>query len=112
MPFDEGSLTGTLTATTRWPEGDWRNMYFTPAHLAETLEHVEALKAVVPRDATLAETALRFILQHPAVTTVIPGMRKIANVRANIGVSDGHPLPDSVVAALRAHRWERDWVVP
>ncbi len=112
VPFDEGSLTGALTAATRWPEGDWRNMYFTPAHLAETLEHVEALKAAVPRGSTLAETALRFILHHPAVTTVIPGMRKLANVRANIAVSDGHPLPSAVVAALRAHRWERDWVVP
>ena len=112
VPFDEGSLTGTLTATTKWPQGDWRNMYFTPAHLAETLEHVQALKAAVPPGSTLAETALRFILQHPAVTTVIPGMRKLANVRANIGVSDGRPLASPVMTALKAHRWERDWVVP
>ena len=112
VPFDEGSLTGALTATTKWPEGDWRNMYFTPPHLAATLERVEALRAALPAGSSLAETALRFILQHPAVTTVIPGMRKLANVRANIGVSDGHPLPDAVVAALRGHRWERDWVVP
>jgi hypothetical protein len=39
-------------------------------------------------------------------------MRKIANVRANCGVSDGRPLATELVDALRAHRWERDWVVP
>src|SRR6476619_3624329 len=32
VPFDEGSLTGTLKATDTWPKGDWRNLYFTPAH--------------------------------------------------------------------------------
>jgi aryl-alcohol dehydrogenase-like predicted oxidoreductase len=112
VPFDEGSLTGTLTPSTRWPEGDWRNLYFPPAHLAEALEHVERLKPLVPPGMTLPELALRFILHHPAVTTVIPGMRKIANVRANCGVSDGRPLATELVDALRAHRWERDWVVP
>ncbi len=34
VPFDEGSLTGTLTADTRWPDGDWRNSYFNAANLA------------------------------------------------------------------------------
>jgi aryl-alcohol dehydrogenase-like predicted oxidoreductase len=61
---------------------------------------------------TLPELALRFILHDPAVTTVIPGMRKIANVRANCSVSDGRPLANELVDALRAHRWERDWLVP
>src|SRR5262245_23102281 len=112
VPFDEGSLTGTLTPSTRWPEGDWRNLYFPPAHLAEAVEHVDRLKPLVPQGMTLPELALRFILHHPAVTTVIPGMRKLANVRANCAVSDGHPLATDPVAALRAHRWERDWVVP
>ena len=112
VPFDEGSLTGTLTPSTRWPEGDWRNLYFPPAHLAEALEHVDRLRPLVPPGMTLPELALRFILHHPAVTTVIPGMRKIANVRANCAVSDGRPLATELVDALRAHRWERDWVVP
>jgi aryl-alcohol dehydrogenase-like predicted oxidoreductase len=112
VPFDEGSLTGTLSAETRWPEGDWRNLYFTPEHLAETLEHVDRLRDDVPGGMTLPELALRFILHHPAVTTVIPGMRTLAHVRANCGVSDGRPLDGSLLAALRRHRWERDWIVP
>ena len=112
VPFDEGSLTGTLTPESRWPEGDWRNLYFTPAHLAETLEHVAALRPVVPAGMSMAELALRFILHHAAVTTTIPGMRRIANVRANCGASDGRPLAPALLARLREHRWRRDWVVP
>jgi aryl-alcohol dehydrogenase-like predicted oxidoreductase len=112
VPFDEGSLTGTLTPTTKWPEGDWRNLYFTSEHLRETLPHVDRLEAIVPPGMTLAELALRFILHHPAVTTVIPGMRKLSNVRANLATSDGHPLDPALLATLRAHRWERDWIVP
>ena len=112
VPFDEGSLTGTLTADSRWPDGDWRNLYFTPAQLAATLERVDRLRPLVPADQTLPEFALRYILQHPAVTTTIPGMRKPAHVRANLAASDGVPLPDALIAGLRAHRWEREWQVP
>ena len=112
VPFDEGSLTGTLTADSRWPDGDWRNLYFTPAQLAATLERVDRLRPLVPAGQTLPELALRYILQHPAVTTTIPGMRKPGHVRANLAASDGVPLPDALIAALRAHRWEREWQVP
>ncbi len=112
VPFDEGSLTGTLTPQSRWPEGDWRNMYFTPPQLAATLERVEQLRPVVPADMRLAELALRFILHHPAVTTTIPGMRRLENVRANCAVSDGRPLDPTLLRKLREHRWTRDWVVP
>ena len=49
VPFDEGSLTGTLTADTRWPEGDFRNLYFRPDNLRPTLARVERLRPAVPR---------------------------------------------------------------
>jgi aryl-alcohol dehydrogenase-like predicted oxidoreductase len=111
VPFDEGSLTGTLTADTKWPEGDFRNLYFHPENLRETLPRVERLRAIVPADMTMPELVLRHILHHPAVTTVIPGMRKLRNVELNLGVSGKPPLPDHLVAELRRHRWERtvDW---
>lgn len=112
VPFDEGSLTGTLRPDSRWPEGDWRNLYFTPEHLAETLPRVERLKALVPDGMTLPELALRFILHHPAVTTTIPGMRRIEHVRANAAASDGQPLDPGLLDQLRQHRWSRNWVVP
>ena len=88
VPFDEGSLTGTLTADSTWPSGDFRNCYFTPENLAATLPRIDALKKVVPSGMTLPELALRHILQHPAVTTVIPGMRKTRHVEENIAASD------------------------
>src|SRR5215471_11533536 len=112
VPFDEGSLTGTLTADARWPEGDWRNLYFTPANIATTLPRVEGVKKLVPAGSTLPDLSLRFILHHPAVGTVIPGMRKVRNVEANLAASDGKPLAPSLVDALRAHRWDRTWQVP
>ena len=112
VPFDEGSLTGTLTPESTWPPGDWRTLYFTPEYLALTLERVDRLLPLVPEGQTLPELALRFILHHPAVTTTIPGMRKPAHVRANLAASDGRPLAPDLVARLRAHRWERDWDIP
>jgi aryl-alcohol dehydrogenase-like predicted oxidoreductase len=107
VPFDEGSLIGNMTADTRFPEGDWRNSYFVPENLIPTLERVERLRPLVPPDMTMAEMALRFILENKTVSTIIPGMRKLANVEANIAASDGAGLPDGLLEALREHRWVR-----
>jgi len=107
VPFDEGTLTGTLTRDSRWPEGDWRNVYFSPENLAASVARAEALAPLVPDGATLPELALRFILSCPDVTTVIPGMRKTRHVEANLAASDRGPLPPALIAALRAHRWDR-----
>ena len=112
VPFDEGSLTGTLDADSRWPKGDWRNLYFTPEHLAATLPRVEALAKLVPAGSSLPELALRFILHHPAVSTTIPGMRKPKHVEANLAAGDAPPLPRALLDAAREHRWDRDWRVP
>ncbi len=107
VPFDEGSLTGSLTKSSRWPEGDWRNTYFVPENLSLTVDRVEALKPLVPAGSTLPELALRFILANPTVGTVIPGMRKLANVEANAAAIDAGPLPAPLHQELRKHRWDR-----
>lgn len=107
VPFDEGSLTGTLSLESRWPDGDFRNLYFFPEHLAATVERVERLRPAVPPGLTLPELALRHILEHPAVSTVIPGMRKLGHVEQNLGVSDGKRLPPELMDELRRHRWDR-----
>jgi aryl-alcohol dehydrogenase-like predicted oxidoreductase len=111
VPFDEGSLTGNLTADSRWPEGDFRNLYFHPENLRNTLPRVERLRQVVPEGMTMPQMVLRHILEHPAVSTVIPGMRKLSHVEQNIGVSDGIPLAPALVEQLKGHRWHRtvDW---
>lgn len=107
VPFDEGSLTGTLTKESRWPEGDWRNSYFVPENLVPSVERADALKPLVPAGNTLPEMALRFILSNPDVCTVIPGMRKPAHVRGNLAASDAGPLPADLLRQLRGHRWDR-----
>jgi aryl-alcohol dehydrogenase-like predicted oxidoreductase len=107
VPFDEGTLTGTLTKDSRWPAGDWRNTYFVPENLVPSVERANALKPIVSPGMTMAETALRFILSNPDVATVIPGMRKPPHVRANMATSDAGPLDADLLARLRKHRWDR-----
>jgi aryl-alcohol dehydrogenase-like predicted oxidoreductase len=107
VPFDEGTLTGTLTPETSWPEGDFRTVYFAGDKLRASVEHAERLRPEIPAGMTMPELALRFILANPDVATVIPGMRKRAHIDANLGVSDGKPLDAAVVRRLRAHRWDR-----
>ena len=107
VPFDEGSLTGTLTKQSAWPEGDWRNSYFVQENLHATVDRVEALKQDVPAGMTLAECALRFILSNPGITTVIPGMRALGNVEQNLECSSKGPLTPCLLQRLAAHRWDR-----
>jgi aryl-alcohol dehydrogenase-like predicted oxidoreductase len=107
VPFDEGSLTGTLTASSKWPSGDWRNNYFSGENLRETLKRIDAVRALLPSGMTLPELALRFILSNLDVATVIPGMRKTRNVETNLDTSDRGVLPAALLAELRKHRWER-----
>lgn len=110
-PFDEGGLTGALTAETRFPPEDFRSYYFGGDRLPETCRRADALKAVlVPAHAeTLAEAALRFCLSFPEVSTVIPGMRTAAHVEANVKAADGRVLPREVLESLKAHAWTRNF---
>jgi aryl-alcohol dehydrogenase-like predicted oxidoreductase len=107
VPFDEGTLTGNLTLTTTFPEDDWRHTYFSPENLSQSVERAEALRPLIPNGSSMAEIALRFILSEPAVSTIIPGMRKIVNVEANVAASDAGPLPAELQEKLRPHRWVR-----
>jgi aryl-alcohol dehydrogenase-like predicted oxidoreductase len=107
VPFDEGTLTGTLSLDSKWPKGDWRNTYFVPENLKASVQRAEALRPLIPEGMTMPEMALRFILNNPTVSTIIPGMRKISHVEANLAASDAGPLPEELHARLRAHRWDR-----
>jgi aryl-alcohol dehydrogenase-like predicted oxidoreductase len=112
VPFDEGTLTGTLTLDSKWSEGDWRNSYFVPENLKSSIEHAELLKAVLPGKMSMPEMALRFILNNPTVSTIIPGMRKLEHVKSNIAASDSGPVSEELHSVLRDHRWDRtptDW---
>ena len=108
VPFDEGSLTGGLTLKSTWPEGDWRGTYFVPENLKASVARADALKPLLPAGVSMADLALRFILSNPDVSTVIPGMRRLANVEANVAASEAGPLSPELIARLRAHRWDRE----
>ena len=109
VPFDEGTLTGTLTLDSHWPEGDWRNHYFSPENLKNSVERAERLRPLLQSapGLTMPEMALRFILSNPDVSTIIPGMRKIRHVEANLAASDKGGLSAEFIQQLRAHRWDR-----
>ena len=108
VPFDEGSLTGTLTKTSKWPEGDWRNTYFVAENLIPTVERVNALKKLLPEGMIMPEMALRFILGEQAVSTIIPGMRKPEHVKLNLKTSDDGPLKPELMQELEKYRWDRE----
>jgi aryl-alcohol dehydrogenase-like predicted oxidoreductase len=107
VPFDEGTLTGTLTKETIFPKDDWRSTYFVPENLNSSVDHAEALRPLIPQGMTMAELALRFILVNDDVHTIIPGMRKIRNVEANISTSDKKKLDKNLILKLKEHRWDR-----
>lgn len=107
VPFDEGTLTGTLTKESTFPVDDWRSGYFTKENLFPSVERAEALRPLIPEGSSMAEFALRFILSHAAVSTIIPGMRKLHNVDANIAASDAGPLSPELIEQLHEHRWVR-----
>ena len=107
VPFDEGTLTGTMTTDTTFPEGDWRGTYFVKENLRQSVAHAESLRPLIPQGMTMAEMALRFILSNPLIHTTIPGMRKERNVLANTATSDGQGLPEDLLKQLKTHRWDR-----
>jgi aryl-alcohol dehydrogenase-like predicted oxidoreductase len=112
VPFDEGALTGTITPDTEFPEGDFREHYFRDGRRQEVFDRTEAIASElgIERD-QLAEIALRYVLSHDAVSTVIPGMRSVRNVQRNLAAAGRGPLEPGQLQALKAHRWERNFYV-
>jgi aryl-alcohol dehydrogenase-like predicted oxidoreductase len=110
VPLDEGGLTGTITPDSTFPEGDFRNEYFSGENdVATTHRHATAIiedLGIEPEQ--LPEVALRYVLSHPAVSTVIPGMRSVRNAERNAAIGDGQGLPGDQVEALKRHRWDRE----
>ncbi|MBF8293841.1 MAG: aldo/keto reductase [Bacteroidetes bacterium] len=110
VPLDEGGLTGSITPETVFPVGDFRNNYFKGDRKQQIVDRVSKLIQISASEArSIAELALRFTLSHPAVSTVIPGMRSMKNVEANCGLSDGRLLSAKLLSELKNHRWVRDF---
>jgi aryl-alcohol dehydrogenase-like predicted oxidoreductase len=110
VPFDEGSLTGNINPDTVFPPGDFRESYFRGDRKQQVAEHVAALLADLELTrADLPQVAIRFCLSHPAVSTVIPGMRSLSSVEANCSYAGQGPLPQNTLAIIKHHAWDRNF---
>jgi len=109
VPLDEGALAGTVDESTKFPPGDFRDWYFRGGRKRQVAEHVAALRRDLGDGANLADAALRFCLSHPAVSSVIPGMRTRRHAESNSALSDAGPLPPETLAMLKRHAWDRNY---
>jgi len=106
VAMEEGALTGKFTRETTFPKGDFRRNYFAGDRLGRVVDRVVRIQKALPDDTgPLAELALRFALAHPAVSTVIAGMRNPRQVAMNVPVADLPALPDEWMQTLRQHGW-------
>ncbi len=105
LPLASGLLSGRITADTTFPESDHRryNRDGEAFHVGETFNGlpqdvgaalVDGLRPLVPDGLTMVQLALRFILDHEAVTAVIPGASRPEQVAANAAVSALPPLSE------------------
>ena len=113
VPLASGMLTGKLRADTQFSESDHRNYNrhgeafdqgetFGGVDYATGLQAVDELRPLVPQGATMAQMALRWILQFPAVTTTIPGGRTPEQVADNVHAADLPALDDSTMEQVQA----------
>lgn len=108
VAFDESALTGKLTESTVFPDGDLRRNYFAGDRLARTIRRVDAIKQVIGgSEPDVATAALKFALKPPAVSTVIAGIRNSGQAEQNCAVGKAPPMSDALEAKLRNHYWRR-----
>lgn len=92
-PLRMGVLTGKFTPETSFPEGDIRKSWPQESWFKESLEKVGRLRELEADDQTLGQLALRFVLDHPAVSVAIPGAKTPEQVEANVAASVRPLLP-------------------
>jgi len=106
--FDEGVLTGKFTADTKFAPDDFRSKYFEGDRLARAVARADEIRRDLERSPfTMPQAAIKFVLAHPAVSTVIPGIRTVAQADANCAVSDLPPMRADLLLRLRRHNWRR-----
>ena len=112
LPLASGLLSGKFTSATTFSANDHRTMNrngenfnvgetFGGLPFEKGLEFVEAVRKLVPPGFTMAQMALRWCLDFPAVSVVIPGARNPAQANANADASELPPLPEEVHEKLR-----------
>ncbi|GGY99899.1 aldo/keto reductase [Streptomyces poonensis] len=112
VPLASGLLSGKYTKATVFPENDHRSFNrhgeafdqgetFSGVDYATGVEAAAEFSALVPEGYTPAQLALRWIVQQPGVTTVIPGARSPEQARANAAAAKLPPLSDETLTAIR-----------
>jgi len=112
LPLSSGMLTGKMSSSTKFAEGDHRlfnrdgasfdkGETFSGVDYQVGLEAVEELRTLVPAGASMAQWAMRWILMHDAVTCAIPGAKRPEQVDDNTAASDLPPLSDDTMAKVR-----------
>jgi aryl-alcohol dehydrogenase-like predicted oxidoreductase len=112
VPLDSGSLVGhwNKDSYATFEPGSQPHNMFRGERFAETFARVEKLKALCkPYFPTLAEAAMRYVLNEPQLSTLIPGMKNCAEVDMNIAYLDDKVFPAELKAALSAHGWVRNY---
>jgi aryl-alcohol dehydrogenase-like predicted oxidoreductase len=101
VPLERGILSGRFKVTSEFYQKDWRAGVFSEEGLLQVQAAVEKLDFLVKEDVpNLAQAALRFVLSHPAVSSVIPGIRTVKQVEDNLAIS-GKTLPPEDVKHLQ-----------
>jgi aryl-alcohol dehydrogenase-like predicted oxidoreductase len=112
VPLASGLLTGKFTEQTTFAKTDHRNFNangesfnagetFAGIEFSQGVKLVREIASLLP-DGRMAQWAIRWILDHPEVTTVIPGASKVSQVLSNVAASDLPPLPKESHQQLRA----------
>ncbi|MER6347198.1 aldo/keto reductase [Streptomyces sp. NPDC001595] len=112
VPLASGLLSGKYTKDTVFPENDHRTYNrhgesfdqgetFSGVDFATGVEAAAEFSALAPEGYTPAQLALRWVVQQPGVTTVIPGARSTEQARANTAAATLPPLPDTTLDAIR-----------
>lgn len=106
--FDEGVLTGKYTKDSTFPPDDFRSAYFAGDRLARAVARTEKIREELEgTEYSLPQAAIKFALAHPAVSTVIPGIRNVGQAEANVSTAALPDLPEELLKRLRGHAWLR-----
>ena len=111
VPLASGLLSGRMTAATTFEADDHRSFNrhgesfdvgetFSGVPYEDGLAAVDEIRPLVPEGWTMAQLALRWILMHEGVSTVIPGAKTPEQAIANAAAADLDPIPEATLAAL------------
>lgn len=110
VPLDEGGLSGKLRPDMPLDPDTFQGHYFREERLKDTCTRAEQLTGLLRHGVeTIPKLALKFCLSHPAVSTVIPGMRRPEHVDENCAVPDAPTLTSQELQTLKTHAWPRNF---